>query len=478
MNVFHVHRKARTVDEEGWQRARLIPVSGLGGAEERESRATSALLAVLGAVKEFNRTILRRLAAPAGPVSTFCEVPFELEDGRKVRVDGLIRARRANRVWTLLVEVKTGRNELTHEQVESYLEVVREQHFDGLLTISNQIVRAAEHHPVKVDGRKFGKVPLFHISWTRILTLAHMVKEHQGVSDPDQAWILGELIRYLEYEDSGALAFEDMGPHWVTVRRAARDETLRLSDEGTTEVAARWIQLVEYLCLWLGARLGREVRPGLTRKEIAQPEARVAARERDLANRGSLSAAIRIPDTAGPIRLVANLRRMMGAASIEVAAPQLARPESRVHWLLRQLRNAPPDLRVDVAFFRSRSTTSELLARVIENPKRVLMDKHYVPRSFVLTFSERIGMKRKSGEDSFITDMSALLDRFYKSVVQDLKAWTPPAPRLRSAAEGEAEQRHEEEMLTRETARRAVTPAEPIGPAPRDAAMQLPGDNP
>lgn len=472
------------MNEETWQRARLIPISGLGGSEEKETRATSALLAVLGAVREFSRAILSRLGAPAGTVSTFCEVPFELEDGRKVRVDGLIRVQRGEKVWTLLVEVKTGTNELTQEQVESYLEVVRERHFDGLLTISNQIVRVAEHHPVKVSKKKFGKVPLFHISWTRILTLAHMVKEHQGVSDPDQAWILGELIRYLEYEESGALAFDDMGPYWVTVRRAARDETLRLSDEGTTEIAARWVQLIEYLCLSLGARLGREVRPALSRKELEDPEARVAAREHDLVNSGILSAGIRIPDTVAPIRLSANLRRMMGSASIEVTAPEAKRPESGVRWLLRQLRSAPPELRVDVAFFRTRSTTSELLERVMENPKCVLMDRDRVPRSFVLTLSDRVGTKRKSGQDSFISDISALLDRFYQNVVQDLKPWTPPAPRLRPTPEDVAEQvesepesRHEEEILTREMARGALTPAEAIPRAAPEAPMQTSGDN-
>jgi hypothetical protein len=42
-------------------------------------------------------------------------------------------------------------------------------------------------------------------------------KEHRGVADPDQAYILGELIRYLERPRSGALEFEDMGPSWVSV---------------------------------------------------------------------------------------------------------------------------------------------------------------------------------------------------------------------------------------------------------------------
>lgn len=423
------------MSEETWLAARLIPISGLGGSEEKERRATSALLAVLGAVKEFGHAMFTRFGAPAGTVSTFCEVPFDVGDGRKVRVDGLIRVQRGRKVWTLIVEVKTGTNELTQEQVESYLEAVRREHFDGLLTISNQIVAAVGHHPVKVDGRKFGKVPLYHTSWTRILTLAHMVKEHQGVSDPDQAWILGELIRYLEYESSGALAFEDMGPNWVAVRTAMKEETLRQSDERSDDIAARWDQLIQYLCLRLGARLGREVRPVLTRKETEDPDARIVAVARELVSSGTLSAAIRIPNTVGPIHLSANLRTMTAAASTEVSAPEVKRAGPRLTWLLRQLRNAPPELRLDVAFSRTSSTSADLLGRVMEDPKRVLAESDRVPRSFVLTLSDNIGTKRRSGRGSFISDISALVDRFYHDVVQDLKPWTPPAPQLRLTAD-------------------------------------------
>ena len=34
-----------------------------------------------------------------------------------------------------------------------------------------------------------------------------MQKEDRGIADPDQAWIVGELIRYLEHPNSGALQF-------------------------------------------------------------------------------------------------------------------------------------------------------------------------------------------------------------------------------------------------------------------------------
>ncbi len=52
--------------EENWHEARLITTSGISGAQEQERRGTSALLAVMSAVKEFGRTLTQPLGAPAG----------------------------------------------------------------------------------------------------------------------------------------------------------------------------------------------------------------------------------------------------------------------------------------------------------------------------------------------------------------------------------------------------------------------------
>lgn len=134
--------------EESWHQARLIPTSGISGAEEQERRATSALLAVMGAVKEFSRALLGPLGAPSGTVETYIEVPF-LSGEKKCYPDGLIRVSRGSKSWTALVEVKTGRNVLETEQLETYLEVAKEQGFDAVLTISNEIPPVAGQHPTK-----------------------------------------------------------------------------------------------------------------------------------------------------------------------------------------------------------------------------------------------------------------------------------------------------------------------------------------
>jgi hypothetical protein len=90
--------------EENWHQARLIPTSGISGAEEQERRATSALLAVMSSVREFGRSITQPLGAPAGTVDTYIEVPFVFGD-KRLYPDGLIRVSRGQRQWTALVEV-------------------------------------------------------------------------------------------------------------------------------------------------------------------------------------------------------------------------------------------------------------------------------------------------------------------------------------------------------------------------------------
>ena len=69
-----------------------------------------------------------------------------------------------------------------------------------------------------------------------LLTIAVQHHVNRGVEDPDQAWILGELIRYLEHPKSGALDFSDMGRAWTDVRQSVAAGTLRNADKGLPEV--------------------------------------------------------------------------------------------------------------------------------------------------------------------------------------------------------------------------------------------------
>ncbi|WNV76350.1 hypothetical protein [Geodermatophilus sp. DSM 44513] len=420
--------------EESWHEARLIPTSGISGSEEQERRATSALLAVLTAVREFGRAVTQPLGAPAGTVQAFIEVPFTLGD-KRVYPDGLIRVSRGQRTWTALVEVKTGNNELSVEQLENYLDVARDHGFDALLTISNEIPPAAGQHPTKVDKRKLRKVALHHLPWNHILAQAVVQKEHRGVADPDQAWILGELIRYLEHPRSGALEFEDMGGSWVAVRDAVKTGTLRASDKGAAEVAARFDALLRYVSLRLGRTLGTEVVPAVTRKEVAEPALRTSALVDGLTKEGRLSGAIRIPNAVAPLNIELDLRSGCVTCLVEIDAPREGRPTTRINWLVRQLKTAPESLRVEAFAAHARGlSTASLLKEVREDPAVLVQDPKRDLRSFRIAVTTPLGPKRGRGRGGAIDSVIDAVDTFYAEVIQHLKAWTAAPPKMREVA--------------------------------------------
>ncbi|WP_064972425.1 hypothetical protein [Modestobacter caceresii] len=421
--------------EESWHEARLIPTSGINGAEEQERRATSALLAVLTAVREFGRGLTQPFGAPAGNIEAFIEVPFMLGE-KRCYPDGLIRVTRGQRSWTALVEVKTGTNELATEQLENYLDIARENGFDALITVSNEISPLAGQHPTKVDKRKLRKVDMHHLPWSQILAEAVVQKEHRGVADPDQAWILGELIRYLEHPRSGALEFEDMGASWVPVRDAVGTGTLRASDKGVSDVAARFDALLRYASLRLGRTLGTEVVPALTRRELAEPALRTAALVESLVKEGRLSGAIRIPHAVAPLNIELDLRAGRVTCHVDVDAPREGRPTTRVNWLVRQLKVAPESVRIEAFAMHARGAgATELLKTVREDPAVLVQDPKREIRSFRVALTSSLGTKRGRGRGAAIDSVLDAVEAFYGEVLQNLKTWTAAAPKMREVAD-------------------------------------------
>ncbi|WP_221177309.1 hypothetical protein [Nocardioides marmoriginsengisoli] len=420
------------MSEESWHSARLIPTSGISGAEEQERRATSALLAVLMAVKEFHRTLLAPFGAPSGSIESFIEVPFKLGE-RDYRPDGLIRVKRGSKTWTALVEVKTGKNDLAAPQLEAYLDIARGEGFDALITISNEIPANPMLHPTAgIDKRKLKRVQLHHLSWSHVLSQAVMQKEHRGVADPDQAWILGELIRYLEHPKSGALDFDDMGADWVTLREAVAAGTLRATDSTIAGVTSRFDAMLRYAALHLGRRLGAEVTHQLNRKESADPSLRAARLKTELVGNGSLTGLIRLPGTVGDIQVTADLRSSKVTCQVDLESPKTGRPATRINWLVRQLKDAPASLRVEAFVANQRGQgASELLGVVREDPNVLILDPSKDLRGFRVASATNMGAKRGRGRGGFIDSVIEAVDDFYLQVLQQLKPWAAAPPKLR-----------------------------------------------
>jgi len=265
-----------------------------------------------------------------------------------------------------------------------------------------------------------------------VLTEAVVQQRYRGISDPDQEWVLRELIHYLSSEASGAVGFEDMGENWVGVRKAARDGTLRAGDAAARDVAELWEQFTNYLSLSLSQELGANVTVYRPRSQTTP--ARIEELVKSLAESGELFSTLRVPDAVGDLEILANLKSRQTSASVSLEAPRDGRAKSRFSFLLRQLREAPEDLRIEAAFANTRSTTVARLGAARDDPAALYhpIDAKREPRTFVVTQIKPMGQKRGRAEGSFVRETASQAVEFYRDIVQNLKAWQAPAPKLHS----------------------------------------------
>jgi hypothetical protein len=238
----------------------------------------------------------------------------------------------------------------------------------------------------------------------------------------------------LEHRKSGALEFDDMGEAWVGVREAVAAGTLRPGDKGVVEVVARFDALLRFASLQLGRKLGTEVVPVLSRKELADPAARAQALTASLCATGELSGAIRIPDTVGHLVITADLRASRITCHVDVDAPREGRSTTRINWLVRQLKEAPGATRVEAFVAHARgSSAAELLATLRDNPTVLLVDHGKELRSFRVATVTGLGPKRGRGRGAFIDSVLTAVDTFYAEVLGSLQAWSAAPPKLRPA---------------------------------------------
>jgi hypothetical protein len=291
-----------------------------------------------------------------------------------------------------------------------------------------------------VDGRKLKSIAMHHLSWSEVLSLAVMQREFRGVADPDQAWILGELIRYLEHPKSGALEFTDMGPSWVPVRAAVTSGTLRKADKEAAQVATRFDALLRYASLKLGQRLGAEVTQVLSHAERKNPTLRTAALTNMLVADGVLRGEIRIPNTVSPLTLTADLRAGQVTGTFTLDAPGEGKPTTRVNWMLRQLKESPDSLRVEAFAVRQRGGNAELLGDARENPSALIADPSKELKSFTITYLGKMGSNRTAGRNGFIDSVMDAVLSSYELIGQRLKDWSAAPPRLRRPEEVEVDQ--------------------------------------
>jgi hypothetical protein len=213
-------------------------------------------------------------------------------------------------------------------------------------------------------------------------------------------------------------------------------------------VAERWEQFVQYLCLSFSQDLGRNVVALRPRKQTTS--SRLDEVAKSLATLGTLPATIRVPDAIGDMGIRVDLKSRQTALSVDVSAPTEGRPKSRINWLLRQLAEAWPDLRVEVWYPHARESIAVTLEQARERPESLLFsaDPKREPRSFTLTLHRPMGQKRGRTEGSFVRETRGQAVMFYRDLVQNLKAWQVRAPQIRTdPSPGESDQPSPPDLL-------------------------------
>ena len=80
---------------------------------------------------------------------------------------------------------------------------------------------------------------------------------------------------------------------------------------------------------------------------------------------------------------------------------------------------------------------SELLCNVQKNQSLLITIDNREIVSFAVSLIQPMGLKRSVGKRSFIDSVLDTLEDFYENIVQYLRVWQPPAPKMQR---GEAEE--------------------------------------
>lgn len=420
--------KKSLAENETWKGARLFPVSALKSDRDRETRATSVLLSVMAQIPEFGRRLTAAFGAPAGRMETFTEVSLPHGDTPR-RPDGVIRVERAGKLWTALVETKTNGNSLKAEQVQAYMDIAARRGYEAVITLSNDV--ALEGSPlvdVRIDRRRKHKVALWHLSWAEVAYQAQMLIRHEGVGNMAHAWLLQELLHYIQHENSGCHGFQNMGSAWVPVRNGIDDETLCQGDMRALEVVENWERLIRQVCLRLGGELGQKVLPVQRAKRGVDPEARRAALADQLCLDGKLQAELRVEGAPGILVIAADLRTGKLRTSVEIPAPDQGYPLTWVKRLVRRLAEAPADLHIETLVEGETGGPRGTLERLRPEPADLLPKNGAQITGFRLSLFKGMGSGRGNAESGFIRSVDDAVHRFYATVAAGLDRPTTRRP--------------------------------------------------
>ena len=417
------------------QIARLLPTLA---DSKKEERATSSLLAAFMVVPSFARSVLLDAGATIGKrskVTCYTEVVFKSPDKSKgPRPDGLVVINTGIKIWMAIIESKIGSAEVSNEQVEEYLLLAKQYKIDAVITISNQFATTPAHHPLTISKAKTKSVELYHFSWLSLKSKAILLIDAKIIDDPEQAYILSELVRYLDHHSSGVTSLNKMPYQWKELCSSAQNGlALNKNSDYLTSSVSGWHQLLRHLSLNLSTAIGQPVNIFLTRQREKDADFNFLQDCVYLAKESSLKADFNIPNAASKLTVAADILRKVIYITMKLETPKdKNRATASINWLSRQLKDTShADIAIRAYWPKRVPETMASLESVLEDPRVLIpVNVKALPTYLEVVRVVDLGARFK-GVKTFVEDISLEFLKFYNDVGQQLTKWVPQAPKIK-----------------------------------------------
>lgn len=410
----------------------------------KEEKMTSILLSVFSIAPRLAVSVLEGSNLPnikAPKIVSFIEVKVEddaIKDAQKKdsRPDGLLIIKYKGNEWSAFIESKVGNNEIEESQIVRYIDLAKKFDVDAVITFSNQFASTPSHHPLNLSKSKLKGVGLYHYSWLSVLAKSIEAIEKAHVDDPEQSYIISELIRYMDSKDSNVAAELRMSNNWKDViEKIQKNIPVNKTDRDVEEAVAAWHQLQRYLALQLSRSLNEPVKQYLTRSRASDPAKHLKEDIDDLITSQSLSSEFDIPNAAARLQFKADLAKRNITLSMKLDAPSdKKQATASINWLTRQLKDSKPDHTQICAHWPKRipATHSSLTDASDDANKLVPAGLKEIPTYLepykVVDLAAKFSTPKK-----FVEIVEVEVIDFYRNIGQYLNKWSPKPPKVKSS---------------------------------------------
>lgn len=418
--------------------ARLIPVHKVGN----ELALASVFLASLKYVKEYREKFFRAIKfKKSSQLFFYSEVHFSHRDYQSSRLDGLILSVSKGIIKdAVILEFKGKGGNVDPVQIDQYLTLNKSTYkVDKLVSVSPEYVPDIDHLPY-TPIKKHKAVQLYHFSWSRLKNIASLLLFQNGdnIEDEDQVNILSEVMHYFESDTNGLRGFSQMKKGWSNVVTAIKTG-VKPEQYDLEEAVQSWLEEQTDMAHLLSGELGVPVSTSSAKKDGSLVK-KLKSEISSLSKTNQLKFQLLIKDVVSDIKVAADFRNETIEMSIDLEAPSedSKRNRARLTWLNNQLKRAQEreseafnklsdDIFIDVAVKFGRQPIRYKLTDFDTAWEDLVNEKDIT--SYSILAIKDVGKNFKSNK-KFVELIEQMMFDYYQGLVQNLKSYTRPAPRI------------------------------------------------